>query len=291
MSTKKYDSLMHLFQIYVNTLLKKPVIVMGTSIEPMKQGIIKKYTEKVLRKVDYVYAREIITYDYLKSFLPDDKIMIIPDMAFMLEDNFDENPQIQELKKQNKIVCGITVREWNFPNCDNAKEMMNKYIECMANAIDYLSEKDNITFVFVPQVIVKERNDTDVAFQIRERLKNKTNLLVLEDDFTPIEIKGIISNCDIFIGTRMHSNIFATSVNIPTIAIAYEKKTNGIMKTLDLEKFVIDIDTLKSDNLIEKTEYLLNNKQDIQNKIQNKIKQIREEIIEKLNDKMREYKK
>ena len=37
---KKYDSLMHVYQIYVDTLFNKPVYVMGNSIEPMKNNNI-----------------------------------------------------------------------------------------------------------------------------------------------------------------------------------------------------------------------------------------------------------
>ena len=83
---KKLDSLMHLYQININTKFNKPVIIMGTSIEPIKNMIVEKYTKKILNKVDLVYAREKITYTYLKEFMPNEKIELIPDMAFMIKD-------------------------------------------------------------------------------------------------------------------------------------------------------------------------------------------------------------
>lgn len=55
---KKLDSLMHIYQIYVDTLFKKPVYVMGNSIEPISNKVVKKYTEGVLKRVDYIFARE-----------------------------------------------------------------------------------------------------------------------------------------------------------------------------------------------------------------------------------------
>ena len=38
---KKLDSLMHVYQIYVDTIFHKPVYVMGTSIEPTKSKFVK----------------------------------------------------------------------------------------------------------------------------------------------------------------------------------------------------------------------------------------------------------
>ncbi len=47
---KKLDSLMHVFQMYINTKFNKNVYVMGTSIEPMSNNLVKKYTDNVLKK-------------------------------------------------------------------------------------------------------------------------------------------------------------------------------------------------------------------------------------------------
>jgi colanic acid/amylovoran biosynthesis protein len=54
---------------------------------------------------------------------------------------------------------------------------------------------------------------------------------------------------DIFIGTRMHSNIFAVSEGVPVIAIGYQHKTRGIMEMMDLEKWTIEINDLEVEQL------------------------------------------
>ena len=79
----------------------------------------------------------------------------------------------------------------------------------------------------------------------------------------------------------MHSNIFATSMKVPTVAIAYEKKTNGIMKTLNLEDYIIEINTITSEKLIEKIEVMMKNNKEIRKHLDNRIQEIRKEIINK----------
>ena len=46
---------------------------------------------------------------------------------------------------------------------------------------------------------------------------------------------------DIFIGTRLHSAIFAITENVPVVNISYHgTKSKGVMGTLNLEEWVID---------------------------------------------------
>lgn len=279
---KKLESLMHLFQMYINTKFKKDVYVMGNSIEPMTNKLVKKYTNKVLKKMTHVYAREIITYEYLKTILPKSKFSLIPDMAFMLEDNYKKNSMIDELKKEAKNVYGITVRKWNFPNSKNPKEKMKIYIDSIIEFMDKEISKKNY-FVFVPQVIVGYADDTDVAKEIKAGLKNPDGFIIIEDDLSPNEIKSLISNFNYFIGTRMHSNIFATSMKIPTLAIAYEKKTVGIMHTVGLDEYVIDIENIDFNILEEKVKLLAKNSETIIKQLNVRIELLREEILEKMN--------
>lgn len=287
---KKLDSLMHVFQMYVDSKFDAPVYVMGTSIEPMKSKLVKKITDNILKKMDHIFAREKITYDYLKSFIDNEKITLIPDMAFMIEDVKKEFSVIKDLKKNCSKVYGITVRQWNFPNFDNPSLLMNNYIKSIKNCMQYEMEFNNCSFVFIPQVIVDYASDEEVALKIQESLdeKYKDRFLVLNDDLSPVEIKSLISNCDYFIGTRMHSNIFAISMCIPTIAIAYEKKTNGIMHTVGLDDYIIEMSEITTEKLLNKIRKQEENSDNIKKLLDKRIISVRMEIIDKMKKVLRE---
>lgn len=280
---KKFDSLEHLYQIFINTKFGKPVYLMGTSIEPIHNKIIKYYTEKVLKKLDYIYARETITEKYLKEFMPENKYTLIPDMAFMLENEKIEFPFLKELKKERKMLIGITVRNWNFPNVTNKEQAKENYINQMKDFMEFFIEKENATFIFIPQVIVSYASDTDIAIKIKNKMKqiNQKSFIIRNDDWSPLEIKTLIGNLDYFVGTRMHSNIFATSMYIPTLAVAYEKKTNGIMETVGQNKYVEEIDTINSKSMQRKFYDLIKNKETIQEELNNARKKITNEILNK----------
>lgn len=283
---KKLESLMHLYQIDVNTQFNKPVFVMGTSIEPIQNSIIKYYTEKVLKKVNFIYAREEITEKYLSTFLPNEKHMQIPDMAFMLGEKYEKVQFLDEIKKQEKVLIGITVRKWNFPNSPNSEIAQKKYKSELVKFIEDIIKKYNAVFIFIPQVIVDYASDVDIAKEIKSGLTSKyqNKFIIRDDDWTPLQIKNVIGQLDFFVGTRMHSNIFATSMKIPTLAIAYEKKTNGIMKTVGIENYVEEIDEITSESLIKKFEKMINNKQQISEHLEMQIAKVKEEIDKKIRE-------
>ena len=82
----------------------------------------------------------------------------------------------------------------------------------------------------------------------------------------------------------MHSNIFATSMSIPTVAIAYEKKTNGIMETVGLEDYIVEIDTITSESLIYKIDKCIENENELRNKLNENIPQLKNKILMRIND-------
>ena len=288
---KKFDSFMHLYQIYINTLFNKPVYILGTSVEPIHNVIIDKITKSVLKRVDYIFAREEITESYLNSFLGN-KHCQIPDMAFMLDDGSHKvvchDSQIDKIKREGKKLFGITVRDWNFPNSNNPEKTKNNYINAVSDAMGQIIEKYDSYFIFIPQVIVPYRSDIDTAKQIRDKMSNedRKRFIIKEDDWSPYQIRSIISQLDFFIGTRMHSNIFALSECIPTLAIAYEKKTNGIMSTVGMDKYVLNIDSISEKQIMDKVNELVNDRNNIKKLLTKKNQIIQREILTAIKDRI-----
>ena len=204
-------------------------------------------------------------------------------------EKYENVPFLDVIKKQGKILIGITVRKWNFPDSIDPENSRKKYKNELVKFIENTIEKYNAVFIFIPQVIVDYASDVDIAKEIKLELKNKyqSSFIIREDDWTPVQIKNVIGQLDFFVGTRMHSNIFATSMKIPTLAIAYEKKTNGIMKSVGLENYVEEIDEITSESLTKKFENVVNNKQQISYQLRERILKIKEEIDKKIREQIK----
>lgn len=280
---KKLDSLLHVFQMHINTLFNKPLVIAGTSIEPFGNPIISHKTRKVIKKYDHVIAREEITERCLQTILNPKQFSMAPDLAFMLDDEPYVNTVIKDMRKKYTKLIGITVRNWHNTN-------MKNYIRAIIKTIDHYAAH-NIGFVFVPQVIDPNGNDTKIALTIKHALKNPETLAIIDENLSPSQIKGLIKNFDYFVGTRMHSNIFATSLAIPTVAIAYEQKTNGIMSMLELDQYVLNINAISSRKLIEKIDLMMLNSKKISSHLHHIITSIKKDILSKYKTILPKYQK
>lgn len=85
----------------------------------------------------------------------------------------------------------------------------------------------------------------------------------------------------------MHSNIFATSMKVPTVAIAYEKKTNGIMETVGLQDYLVEIDEITFEDLMGKIGEMVKNGKLLQQKLGETIPMLRSEIMNKMEQVMK----
>ena len=74
----------------------------------------------------------------------------------------------------------------------------------------------------------------------------------------------------------MHSNIAATSMHVPTIAISWSHKYSGIMRMLEQEEYVCEIGTTTFDELVTKINSAWSNRGEIRQKLASKTAELRE---------------
>lgn len=127
----------------------------------------------------------------------------------------------------------------------------------MVKFIDFIINSYSCIVFLVPHVVGFPNDDRIIQNKIFKQLneKSKKFCINITSDLNAKNLKQIISNFDLFIGSRMHANIAALSSNVPTIAIAYSHKSHGIMSLFKLNQFVINIQDLNLDIL--KTKFIM----------------------------------
>ncbi len=251
--------LVHLFQLFFAVMMAKPVVLYGQSIGPFKRVIPSLLTRLVLNRTKLIILREPLSRDWLERIgVNKPSIYVTADPSFAMDlCNLDSSRQIslqESLGKQDSPMTGISIRRWHFPSCSNPKERYQNYLSVMANVVNYLIEKVGSTVVLIPMCTSpnKEENDYSAMNEMLPKVKNREKVRIITSDYSPEELAAIIGCMNIFIGTRMHANILALLKGIPLIAIAYEPKTEGIMKLMDLEKWVLRIESIQLNELLHK---------------------------------------
>ncbi|NQT55509.1 MAG: polysaccharide pyruvyl transferase family protein [Desulfobacteraceae bacterium] len=242
-----HDTLLFAYDFYLAKAFNKPYILYNQSIGPFfRRSDFMAYI-RFMRDAKVVLCRESLTYERLKE-VGVSNIKQVADIAFHLAPKHS-NLLTKYTKKMDGTKIGLTVRKWLDSNRQDFYE--NALAEFIRNV---LSQDDKAQFYFMPQVHYPVGDDDDSIVSLRIRDKLPTNLSksvhLITEDLHPAELKYTIGQMDYFVGTRMHSNIFALSMGIKTIAIAYEPKTVGIMKDLGLSRYVIPMEESDGDNLL-----------------------------------------
>jgi polysaccharide pyruvyl transferase WcaK-like protein len=189
------------------------------------------------------------------------------------------------INKSNKLLIGMSVSKiiarYGFLDLKDNEERYKGYIDIMSKVVEYLIKNLNATVIFVPHVIGPWSNDDrTVADDIINLVKDKHKCISIKGEYTTEEVKGIIGECDMFIGARMHATIASTSMFVPTIAIAYSSKTHGIIREmLGQERYVLDIKNLDYNTLIPKIDDVWNNKEKIKRDLESKMDKIKERAL------------
>lgn len=128
--------------------------------------------------------------------------------------------------------------------------------------------------ILFPQVLGPSTSQDDrvPARRIARRLSDMAPYVFLvEHPPSPGLLKAVYGQMDVFIGTRMHSNIFALSQGVPVIAIGYQPKTEGIMQMAGLGRWTISIQHATGQSLIRMLTELWNERGGVRAHLQQRI--------------------
>ena len=278
----------HLFHIFLSKIMRKPLMIYAPSMGPFnsrKRNILRRY---LLNKAEIITLRDSISKEYLEGLkLTKPLIYLTADSAFQDTINLEKD-KIESIMLAEKIMdhqnanpnrkplVGITPTgpNWNFRDSATPQEEQKRYNKIMADTIDYLVDAFDATIVFFPQLYGKS-DDVPLINQIIELVLRKDNVRVLSNKWDSEVQQAIISQMDFVIGNRYHSVIFALKAEIPTICLAYEHKSLGIMQAVKLDKYVINITELTYELLIDKINQAWNQREEIRRVLRTQMPTIR----------------
>ncbi len=259
-----------IFPSILSILLNKKVIALGHSVGPIVGYTQRRISRWTLNKFACIVAREEISYNFLINVLKlkKEKIMLLPDLAFWKnrdevtsEFTLSQILEKEDIKFENSadLKIGITVRDWNFPLRGEAERLFENYITSIVESIKYVCSQYSASCFIMPHA----QKDLPIGKQVYSMTKS-FNVFLLKGDYSPATMRKIYGEMDLFVGTRIHSNIFAISEGVPTVAIAYQiPKGFGIISMVGLEKYILDIAKIRSSDLVKKINRLLQNREEI----------------------------
>ncbi|MCW3036519.1 MAG: hypothetical protein JWM17_1831 [Actinobacteria bacterium] len=258
--TNSLGSRLHLFYsllpVVLGQRLGKPVIFAPQSFGPWGSARQARRIGRCLSRASLVLAREERSLDVLKEMGTRPSVMgRAVDSAF----SFDapaQNWRQHLALDADEVLVGITARKWLDP------ERQDRYERALAAVIDQIQARPGQHAILIPQVMSAYQSDDDriVNTRVAAYCRAGRQPLLLAGWSSHYDLKALYKELDYLIGTRLHSVIFSLTSSVPSIAIAYEHKTLGVMRDLGLESWCLRIEDVTEPRLTELVERLMHDR-------------------------------
>ncbi|WP_313638619.1 polysaccharide pyruvyl transferase CsaB [Paenibacillus sp.] len=225
----------------------RPTFIYAQGIGPVNRKLFHPLIKSVFRKCTYISVRDEQSRELLQSMgLEKKNVEVVPDpvMGLSLPEDADDAAQSSE-SADSLPVIGISVRYW---------EQDRKELDVLAQGLIKANREVPLHLRFLP---FHAPSDNEDSRYVMEKLKGSITeyggqVSICEDAIHPQHMLREVGQCDVLIGMRLHSLIYAAGRRVPLIGISYDPKIDhfldriqchpvGATNTLDAEQVAAEI--------------------------------------------------
>ena len=230
-------------------LYQKPFMLYSIGLGPLLSKDGRELTRWTVDVANVATVRDLESKELLIDLgIQEDKIIVLADPALTLEPDSTSAAEILRahgIDTQARPLLGVCIRNWT--EGANAEQWKRQ----LAATLDQFLAAHDVQALFIPFQAQEHtlENDHSVALDIVSTMQTKERVCLLSNVYSPALTAGLLSNCQLVIGMRLHSLIFAASAGIPAIALVYDPKVHHFMRSLGMSEYAIDLPSLTVERL------------------------------------------
>lgn len=200
----------------------KPTFIYSQGIGPVHRRFFDPWIRGTFAKCRYVSVRDIESANLLQSMgLPKDRVQVVPDpvMGLPLKEG------VAVANRESEPVVGISVRFWNEDRSELA---------ALALGLNAVLARSSVKLNFLPFHLPSD----DLASQYVVNAidpKFKQRVSISGGITHPQDMLAEVSRCDLLIGMRLHSLIYAASQCVPLVGISYDPKIDQFLGRIGMK--------------------------------------------------------
>jgi polysaccharide pyruvyl transferase WcaK-like protein len=267
-----YTPFYHGTQALLFKSMGKPAVIYAAT---MKRGSKKKYSMKnrlvdawvayTSKQLSLISLREDLSKAYLTEIGVTEKdvpITVHADLAFIVPPVTKANAW-ELLKKEGvpegRRLVGMAVSQrkldFAFPGQD-IHDRRHRALAPIIELTDFITGDLGAMVVFIPHSIGPTRilDDRITADMIREKSRNPDQIIIIRNEYSSQQLKGMAACLDMTVGTRLHFTIDAVCSSVPSLLITHDGdlRCHGIIGSmLGMQRYIYNIDNIDSDSLIK----------------------------------------
>lgn len=244
--------------------LGKPTFIYAQGVGPVNRKLFYPMIRSIFRKCTYISVRDIQSGELLQSMgISGEAVHVVPDPVMglplpagegihrdshpgsALKDNEaapvssieEQRESSEERVKPSSLssgetqgslpIIGISVRYWHPER---------KELKAVAEGLKALAEQRPVQLRFLP---FHQPDDIEASQFIADAMgdisKNGSHISFYREEKQPQDMLREVSRCDMILGMRLHSLIYAANQSVPLLGISYDPKINHFLKRLGSE--------------------------------------------------------
>ncbi len=259
--TSLYNLPLYALHVALARLFGLKVIAWGLGVEPVTTLLGKLLARFMVRAADHFSVRDTASLRLLRrAGVPTDQVKITGDPAFLIS---PERPsqKAEDTAKPTVIFCirplsdnhpglnlhyllPVSLRQrlglgWRPP-----PERKELFIEAVARGIRVCAQEFGANVWLLPLWPGRDDETIQAAMQVAIQIGVPApSIGIAEVEQTPARVAGYIGEADLLVSMRLHALIFAARQGVPVLALSYAHKVRGLMRMLDLERWVVEVET------------------------------------------------
>jgi polysaccharide pyruvyl transferase CsaB len=245
----------------------KPTFIYSQGIGPVRRSGFFGWIRHVFNRSAYISVRDEESAELLAMMgVNRNRVQVVPDPVMGMplaptEDIVDKH----EAKDRIRPIVGISVRYWNGDHSELHK---------LAEVARKLIGEHQVDIRFLPFHLP---SDEQASRDIIAAMGNTTDrVTIAEEALHPQQMLAEVSRCDLLIGMRLHSLIYAASQSVPMVGISYDPKIDQFLARIGM-KPAASTSSFSVDEVLETCLLLLNTREEWQATRQPVIDQLKQQ--------------
>ncbi|MBN1560734.1 polysaccharide pyruvyl transferase family protein [candidate division KSB1 bacterium] len=248
-----------------------PIVLYNSSLGPVRTDAGKKALKAIVDCADALILRDKESVELLEKLgFEHPNIIEGADCALNAQVSSDKRVEeiirAEHLFESGKAVIGFNVNSYvdAFVQTDGSTFGRNKLVELYAETVDKVIATLDVDVIFVET----QHMDLGIAHQVLQKIKTKERIrLVTNAKYSYQDICGILKRLALFVGMRTHSLILSSAMGTVPVGITTYPKNRGYMRTIGLEKNLIDFRDLSLEKYVELIVQSYENRQELKNQM------------------------
>lgn len=187
-------------------ILRRKTMIYAQGVGPLQRPSIRGAVAKAFNRTDLITVRDEGSKTLLSEIGVTREIHTCADPSFLVEADLEAaDAIIDKASLAGKSIIGVSLRPW---------PASREWIAEAASAIPGVCATLGATAAFIP---MQESEDASIG----------EGAVVLAHGGDPRVAKGLIARCELVVGMRLHSLIFAAGAGVPCVPIVYDPKVSS----------------------------------------------------------------